>query len=78
MLVTYDEMVKTEIRAEMARQDLSQTQLASRLGWSQQRLSRALSNERQIRLAEIEQIAGVLHVTLSDLGISAKRSRAVR
>ncbi|HEY1616478.1 MAG TPA: helix-turn-helix transcriptional regulator [Streptosporangiaceae bacterium] len=73
MLVTYEETTKAEIKAEMARQNLSQTQLAARLGWQQQYLSRVLSQKRQIRLAEVEQITTALHVTLSDLGIGAGR-----
>jgi transcriptional regulator with XRE-family HTH domain len=78
MLVTYEETAKAEIKAQMARQDISQTQLASLLGWQQQYLSRVLSYKRQIRLTEVVQIANALHVTLPDLGIGAKRSKAVR
>lgn len=54
-----------EIRAEMARQGMSQTALCERLGWQQQRLSRRLSLGAtlvpidSVELAEIAQALGV-------------------
>lgn len=76
MLVTYSETVIPEIRAEMGRQGLSQTGLASRLGWKQQYLSRRLSGTVSLTLDELEQISGALNVSLADLGLPMRKAGA--
>lgn len=74
MLVSYSETVIPEIKAEMARQSLSQTALASRLGWKQQYLSRRLTRQTSITLDELELIAAALNVSLADLGLPVRKA----
>lgn len=78
MLVTYSETVVAEIRAEMARQGLSQTGLAKRLDWKQQYLSRRLTGHQSLTLDELEQIALALQVSLADLGMPVQQRRSLR
>lgn len=59
------ELVGAEIRAEMARQRITQTALAERLGWVQQRLSRRLTGEVPMRLDELQQIADALRAPVT-------------
>ena len=67
MPITYNESVASEVRAEMARQRVSQTALAKRLGWSQPFLSRRLCSTTDWRVDEIEAVAGALGVPLAQL-----------
>jgi transcriptional regulator with XRE-family HTH domain len=74
MLVTYDETIKTEIRAEMVRQHLNQSQLAERLGWRQQQLSRRLSGHTEMKISELQQIATALGADLKiEFYVSGRR-----
>lgn len=61
------ELVAAEIRAEMARQRMSQATLAELLQTSQPTVSRRLSGELPFDLAQLEQIATVLRVPMSRL-----------
>jgi len=54
-----------EIRAEMARQGISQEALGERIGWDQRRVSRRLTAEVPIDLEELERIAEALGVPVS-------------
>lgn len=65
------EYVTREIRAEMARQDVTQTDLALRLGWTQSAVSRKLDNLRPLRIEELEQIAQTLGISAPALVASA-------
>jgi len=57
--------VVAEIRAEMARQRISQRTLAAKLGWSQPGLSRRLNADPAPRIDEIERIALALGVPVA-------------
>ena len=67
MATSFNEHVGNEIRAEMARRRLSQTDLASALGWTQVALSRRLTSAVALSTDEIEHIAEVLHVPVDQL-----------
>lgn len=59
--------IAREVRAEMARQGISQEALAERLGdgWYQRRVSRRLTGEVAINLDELEQISSALGMPVS-------------
>lgn len=59
--------IGAEIRAEMARQDLSQEGLAERLGCSQQWVSRRITGAIPVDAAELEKIATALGVPVAQL-----------
>lgn len=65
--------VAAEVRAEMARQGLSQQALAEKLGWRQQRLSRRIlaegSNNPLIPfdIAELADVANALGIPVAQL-----------
>lgn len=59
------ERVAGEVRAEMARQHVSQSEVAQKLGVTQQTLSKRLIGLRPIDLAELEQLAAVLGVPVT-------------
>lgn len=59
--------IGAEIRAEMARQDISQEELARRLGWSQQWVSRRITGVTPVDAGELEAIAAALGVPVSQL-----------
>lgn len=75
MSVTYSETVLGEIRAEMSRKRLSQDALASRLGWTQQFVSRRLNGRTDLKITELEQIADALgadlRIELSGKGVQS-------
>lgn len=60
-----------EIRAELARQQMSGSELARRLGMTQPYLSRRLTGEVDFRIGELERIAEVLGVPVAQLFPSA-------
>lgn len=57
--------IAREIRAEMGRQGISQGQLADQLGCTQRSLSRRLTGDVPVDVAELEQLADALGVPLS-------------
>lgn len=59
--------IAQEVRAEMARQRVSQAALAERLGadWTQRRVSRRVAGEVPIDLDELEQISSALGVPVA-------------
>lgn len=59
---TLNATVAGNIRAEMGRQQLSQTELAERLDWTRSSLSELLAERTHITLSKLEQIADVLEV----------------
>ncbi len=65
---TFEDVVIAEIKAEMARQDMSQRELASRLGWHQTSVSKRLTGKVALRAHEIEEIAQALKVSVRELG----------
>lgn len=65
-----DERIAAEVRAEMARQKISQQTLADRLGWSQPRLSRRATDGKTavpFTVAELAAVAAALGVPLAQL-----------
>lgn len=59
--------LNSNIRAEMARRGVTQSQLAADAGFSQPALSRRLTGEAEWSVAEIYQLADALQVPLSAL-----------
>lgn len=51
----------------MARRDVTQQQLAERIGMAQQSLSRRLRGETRFSIDELQLIADVLDVAITDL-----------
>jgi transcriptional regulator with XRE-family HTH domain len=73
MDTTYSAAVAAEVRAEVARQQLGQQELAIRLGWSQPTLSRRLTGAAVFSTEEIEQLAEVLGVPVGQLASPPQR-----
>jgi transcriptional regulator with XRE-family HTH domain len=75
---TFGQVLRAEIRAEMGRQDINQTELARRLGWHQSVLSRRLAGKIGLSIFEVEQIAAALDVPITQFGWApeARRSKA--
>ena len=59
--------IAAEVRAELGRQNVSQAQLAIRLGWTKYRLNRRLRSESDFSIGELEQISSALKVPIVDL-----------
>lgn len=59
--------IAAEVRAELGRQNLSQRELARRLGWTQVKVSRRLRSVSDLKTAELEQICHALGVPITDL-----------
>jgi transcriptional regulator with XRE-family HTH domain len=66
-----------EIRAEMGRQRISQRQLAPKVGMAQGQLSQRLSGTVPLRINELEVIAAVLGVPVSQF-LNPQTGAAVR
>lgn len=62
----------------MALQSLSQYELATRMGWRQERLARRMSGRVDLKISELEQIAEALGVSLEVLGFPAHQGSGVR
>lgn len=62
-----NDQIRREIRAEMARQGMSQMKLGEALGCAQNAVSRRLTGKVNFSLSEIEQIAEVLDVPVDQL-----------
>lgn len=48
----------------MARQDMTQSELAERLGWNRMYLQRRLKRKVPLSLDDVEAIAAVLHIPI--------------
>lgn len=57
--------IAREVRAEMARQGLSQEALGSRIGWDQKRVSRRLTGAVAIDTNELGELAAALGVPVT-------------
>lgn len=57
--------IAAEIRAEIARQRLTQTELAARMGISQAAFSRNLNGRVPLTVDFVQEVAGVLGVPIS-------------
>lgn len=71
-----NEAVAGEIRAELARRQWSQVELASKLGEDQMWLSRRLRATKPLTLTEFEAIARVLEIAPSELLARAIKAAA--
>lgn len=59
--------IALEVRAEMARQGITQEALGARIGWDQRRVSRRLTGEVALDVAELSAIAAALGVGVTQL-----------
>lgn len=59
--------VAAEVRAHMGRQRMTQTALATHMGVSQGYISRRLTGEVPFTVTELDEIARILTVPISDL-----------
>lgn len=68
--------VAANVRAEMARQKITQQNLITATGWSQQRISRRLTGTVAFDVAELAVIAALLGKNPGDLlpAVSAQRA----
>lgn len=66
-LSTLNETVRREIRAELARQSLSQRELATRMGWSRMYVSHRLNGSVGLSLNDVDAIARQLGVPIVQL-----------
>ncbi|WHS51412.1 helix-turn-helix transcriptional regulator [Rothia sp. SD9660Na] len=64
MLVT--ETTASNVRAELARKDMTQSQAALKLGISKQAMSSKLNNKTTFTLLELGQLAQILDVDIRD------------
>ena len=69
---TLNEQVAEEIRVMLARRNISASELARRTGMTQRSISRRITGEKSIDMQDLEQIAVVLGVSVSDLLPKAK------
>jgi transcriptional regulator with XRE-family HTH domain len=67
MLTTHTERVAATVRAEMARQRITQTQMAERLGMSQVAVSRRLLGQVPFDVEELGRVAEILDLPASVL-----------
>ncbi len=58
--------VAAEVRAELARQQISQSELAKRLGVAQQTVSRRITGDIPFDIAELSKIAEILGVPFAN------------
>jgi transcriptional regulator with XRE-family HTH domain len=65
--MTFNESLSGEIRAAMARQGITQLDLATRAGMSQSYLSRRLTRSTPFTTDDLEQIAKALGIPLTEL-----------
>lgn len=70
--------VAGEIRAYMARRNISQSKLAPILGWSQQYLSRRLTGAVPFDVSDLDQLARVFEVPVEHFFREANRNILVR
>jgi transcriptional regulator with XRE-family HTH domain len=57
--------IALEVRAEMTRQSITQESLGARIGWDQRRVSRRLTGEVALDVAELATIADALGVPVT-------------
>lgn len=68
---------RAEIRAEMARQQITQVALAERMGWGGRYLGRRLRGETPLSLGDLEAIARALDVPMAQFTDTRPRFQAV-
>lgn len=62
-----NDAVRADVRAEMARQEITQRALASRIGWNQEYLSRRLTGAVDFTLTDVEMLGSALNVKFIQL-----------
>lgn len=67
MRETPTDAVAANVRAEVARKRIRQTEIAERLGLNQQQVSRRLNGQVPISAAELRELAALLEVSAGDL-----------
>lgn len=65
--LSFREIVRREIRAEMGRQHLNANELARRMGWSRARLTARINGGVAPSLDDVEAIAKTLSVPIEQL-----------
>lgn len=65
------DVLRQAVRAERARDGLSQAQLAAALGWSRQAVSALETGTRRLAADELPDLCRALRVTLPDLLVRA-------
>lgn len=73
MTNTYTQSVACAVRAEMARQGITQRALSAKLGWSQQMLSTRLTSQIAFTTDEIETISKHLGIEVGELASPVQR-----
>lgn len=68
-----DQAVASEVRAEMARQKITATDLASKIGMVRATLSDRINGHIAFSAGELVSVAGALGITASDLTGEAER-----
>lgn len=68
--------VANEVRAHLARRRLSARQAAFRLGWTQAYISRRMTGDAPFDVADLDQLARLLDVDMSDFLPPRRRSDA--
>ena len=63
--------VAANVRAELARKRISQTEVAARLGVSRQNVAQRLSGRVDFRVGELVAIAGLLNIPVTALLVDA-------
>lgn len=71
-----NEAIISEVRTTLARRKLTQAQLAKECGWVPQYLSRRMTGEIPWSTDEIETLATVLDIPLTDLTNPVEKHRA--
>lgn len=74
--VTADEAVAVEVRAEMARQRMTQQELADKLGHSKTYVYRRLNGLTPLSMVDLVSIAHALDVAVTKLVASAEQKDA--
>ena len=69
---TIRERIAAEVRAELARQRISVSEAARRLGWGQSVLHRRIAAERPFEAEELAMIARILEVPVSKFFVSVE------
>lgn len=64
---THAQAVAANVRAEMARRQVTQATLAAALGVTQQAVSRRLRGDVDFTVSELQAVADVLEVPVADL-----------
>lgn len=75
---SFNDLVSEEVRAEMARQRISQHKLAAACGWTQAYLARRLTGRVTFSTNDLEAIAAALGVPLTQItGAMAREGAAL-